>query len=39
MGGADVQMKIFLTLVLAGGEQSASQQDSFTPRETAPFPL
>jgi hypothetical protein len=35
-GGVDVQIHIFLTLALAGGEQSASRPGRFTPGERAP---
>jgi hypothetical protein len=34
-GAVDVDIQIFLTLALAGGEWSASQPDHFTPGETA----
>jgi hypothetical protein len=35
-GGMDVQIHIFLTLALAGGEWSASLPGRFTPGERAP---
>jgi hypothetical protein len=35
-GGVDVQIHIFLTSVLAGGEWSASRTGRLTPGETAP---
>jgi hypothetical protein len=35
-GGVDVQIHIFLTSALVGGEWSASRPGRFTPRETAP---
>jgi hypothetical protein len=35
-GGVDVQIHIFLTSTLAGGEWSASRPGSFTPGERAP---
>jgi hypothetical protein len=35
-GGVDIQIHIFLTSVLAGGEWSASCPCHFTPRERAP---
>jgi hypothetical protein len=35
-GGVDVQIHIFLTSALAGGEWSASRSGRFTPGETAP---
>jgi hypothetical protein len=35
-GGVDVQIHIFLTLALAGGEWSASHPAHFTPRERTP---
>jgi hypothetical protein len=35
-GGVDVQIHIFLTLALAGGEWSPSCPGRFTPRERAP---
>jgi hypothetical protein len=35
-GGVDVQIHIFLTLALVGGEWSASCPSRFTPRETFP---
>jgi hypothetical protein len=35
-GGVDVQIYIFLTLALAGGEWSASHPGRFTPGERAP---
>jgi hypothetical protein len=35
-GGVDVQIHIFLTSALAGGEWSASRPGRFTPREKAP---
>jgi hypothetical protein len=35
-GGMDVQIHIFLTSVLAGGEWSASRPGRFTPVEIAP---
>jgi hypothetical protein len=34
-GGVDVQIHIFLTSALAGGEWSASRPGRFTPRERA----
>jgi hypothetical protein len=39
-GRGDVQIHIFLTSVLAGGEWSASRPDRFTPGEKSPrYPL
>jgi hypothetical protein len=35
-GGVDVQIHIFLTSALAGGEWSASRPYRFTPAERAP---
>jgi hypothetical protein len=35
-GGVDAQIQIFLTLALAGGEQSASRPSHFTLGERAP---
>jgi hypothetical protein len=35
-GGVKVELHIFLTLALDGGEWSASCPSHFTPRETAP---
>jgi hypothetical protein len=35
-GGVDVQIHIFLTLALVGGEWSASRPGRFTPGERAP---
>jgi hypothetical protein len=35
-GGVDVQIHVFLTLALVGGEWSASRPSSFTPEERAP---
>jgi hypothetical protein len=35
-GGVDVQIHIFLTLVLAAGEWSVSRPGRFTPGEGAP---
>jgi hypothetical protein len=35
-GGVDVQIHIFLTSALVGGEWSASRPGRFTPRERAP---
>jgi hypothetical protein len=35
-GGVDVQIHIFLTTVLIGGEWSASRLCRFTPRERVP---
>jgi hypothetical protein len=35
-GGVDVQIHIFLTSALAGGEWSASRHGRFTPGERAP---
>jgi hypothetical protein len=35
-GGIDVQIHIFLTSALVGGEWSASRPGHFTPEETAP---
>jgi hypothetical protein len=35
-GGVDVQIHIFLTSALAGGEWSASRPDHFNPGERAP---
>jgi hypothetical protein len=35
-GGVDVQIQIFLTSELAGGEWSASRPSRFTPGERAP---
>jgi hypothetical protein len=35
-GGVDVQIHIFLTSALVGGEWSASRPGHFTPREKAP---
>jgi hypothetical protein len=34
--GVDVEIHIFLTLALVGGEWSASRPGSFTPEERAP---
>jgi hypothetical protein len=35
-GGVDVQIQIFLTSALVGGEWSASRPSRFTPKERAP---
>jgi hypothetical protein len=35
-GGVDVQIHIFLTLILVGGESSASRPGLFTPGERDP---
>jgi hypothetical protein len=35
-GGVDVQIHIFLTSALVGGEWSASRPSCFTPEESAP---
>jgi hypothetical protein len=35
-GGVDVEIHIFLTLALVGGEWSASRSDCFTSEERAP---
>jgi hypothetical protein len=37
-GEVDVQIYIFLTSALVGGEWSASRSARFTPREIAPVP-
>jgi hypothetical protein len=36
-GGADVQIHIFLTSTLVGGERSTSHPSRFTPGERAPL--
>jgi hypothetical protein len=38
-GGADVQIHIFLTSTLDGGEWSVSRPWRFTPAERAPLPI
>jgi hypothetical protein len=38
-GGLNVQIHIFLTLELAGGEWSASLPGRFTPGEKTPVPI
>jgi hypothetical protein len=38
-GGVDVQIHVFLTSTLVGGEWSASRPGSFTPGERAPVPI
>jgi hypothetical protein len=38
-GGMEVQLHAFLTLVLGGGEWSASHPSHFTPRESTPYQL
>jgi hypothetical protein len=35
-GGVDVEIHVFLTSILVGGEWSVSRPGSFTPRERAP---
>jgi hypothetical protein len=37
-GGVNVQINVFLTSALAGGEWSASRPGRFTPGESAPPP-
>jgi hypothetical protein len=38
-GGVDVQINIFMTLALVGGERLASHPGRFTPGERAPVPI
>jgi hypothetical protein len=38
-GGVDIQILVFLTSVLVGGEWSASSPARFTARERAPLPI
>jgi hypothetical protein len=38
-GGVDVEIHIFLTSALVGGELSTSRPGRFTPGEKAPVPI
>jgi hypothetical protein len=38
-GGVDVQIHVFLTSALDGGEQSASRSSHFTPGKEPPVPM